>query len=207
MQKKLKNKEWFKEMLNKAALAMVDKIIEDKSSNRHINEEEIQLIGKGFEMGILKIDGNLFTVQSDTKKKYDAFTLNREYFTQFATLIVLISKYGYPVEDCYFEYNLMDICVFKDKKPFIYVETKVNNYQAEKLYKEIKEKYSKNVKKFEEIIDRGNDPLRKTKYIFKDRPKYFWIVTPNKKIASTIEYTKTGFNLREVSDIPTSNNS
>lgn len=195
-------KEWFKKMLNEAASAMINKVIDDKTSSRHINEEEMQLIRKGFEMGILKIDGNLFTVNSDIKRKYDAFTLNREYFTQFATLITLISKYKYPIKDCCFEYHLMDICVFKDRKPFIYVEVKVSWHQAEKLYKEIKEKYSKNVKKFEEVPDRGNDSLRKTKYIFKDRPKYFWIVTPNKKIAFVVEYTEIGFNLREVSDIP-----
>lgn len=196
------NKLWFQKILNKAALAMIDKILNDRGHRRHIEDKEIQLIKKGIKAGIIKVKDNLFTIGKESSKRYDAFTLNREYFTQFATLVSLITEYGYLLKDCHFEYHLMDICVFKNKKPFIYVETKINDYQAEKLYREIREKYSKNLDLFEKVPDRGNDALRKAKYIFQDKPKYFWLVTPKQKIAFIIEYTKKGFNLHKASDIP-----
>lgn len=197
-----KDKLWFKKILSDAALAMVNDIINNPYHRRHIEDKEMQLIKRGMEMGIIKTKGNLFILETDSSRRYDAFTLNREYFTQFAALISLITKYKYPLKDCQFEYHLMDICVFKNKKPFIYVEVKINDYLTEKLYKEITEKYSKNLDSFKDMIDRGNDALRKAKYIFEDKPKYFYLVTPKQKLAFSIRYTKTGFNLDKITDIP-----
>jgi len=197
-----KNKLWFKKILSDAALAMVDEIISDPNHRRHIEDKEIDLIKEGMNRGIIKTQGNLFILKTDTSRRYDAFTLNREYFTQFAALISLISDYKYPLKDCQFEYHLMDVCVFKNKKPFIYVEAKINNYLVEKLYKDITEKYCKDVDLFKDVPDRGNDALRKAKYIFKDRPKYFWLVAPKKKLSFKISYTKKGFNLNKIPDVP-----
>ena len=197
-----KNKLWFKKILGDAALAMVDEIVRDSKHHRYIEDKEIELIRKGIKIGIIKNKGNFFILKTDSSKKYDAFTLNREYFTQFATLISLITEYRYPLKDCQFEYNLMDICVFRNKKPFIYVEAKTTDYSAKKLYKEINEKYSKNIDSFKNEPDRGNDALRKAKYIFKDRPEYFYLVTPKHKLTFNIKYTKKGFSLNEIKDIP-----
>jgi len=197
-----KNKLWFKKMLSDAALAMVNEIIDNPKHRRHIEDKEMELIRKGIEIGLIKTKGNLFILKTDFSKKYDIFTLNREYFTQFATLVSLITEYKYPLKDCQFEYNLMDICVFKDKKPFIYIEAKITDYSANKLYKEINEKYSKDIDLFKNEPDRGNDALRKAKYIFKDKPKYFYLVTPKHKLAFDIKYTKKGFILNKIADIP-----
>jgi len=197
-----KNKLWFKRVLSDVALSMVDEIITNPDHRRHIEDKEMKLIKKGVEKGIIKTEGNLFILKTDTSKRYDAFTLNREYFTQFVALISLISDYKYPLKNCQFEYHLMDICVFKNKKPFIYVEAKINNYLVEKLYKDITEKYCKNVDSFKGVPDRGNDVLRKAKYIFKDRPGYFWLVAPRQKLSFKIRYTKKGFNLHKIPDIP-----
>jgi hypothetical protein len=50
--------------------------------------------------------------------------------------------------------------------------------------------------------DRGNNPLRKAKYIFRDRLQYLWLVTPRNRRAFKISYTADGFSLEPIADIP-----
>lgn len=153
------------------------------------------------------IEGNKFILSNNPKSQYDAFTLNREYFTQFAAFMELIEKYGYKIGDCQFEYHMMDICVFQNGKPLIYIETKISDYETKKLINEIKEKYSKNLREFQNLPDRGNDALRKAKYIFSDKPGFLKVITPKNSFSYSIKYTEDGFSLHQIDDIPKANKS
>jgi len=198
---------WFAKILTEGAKNLVEKAVSDNSGRRSFTDKELELIKQGVEKGIIAIEGNKFILSPSPKRHYDAFTLNREYFTQFATFVELIEKYGYKIENCQFEYHMMDICVFQNGKPFIYIETKVSDYETKKLIDEIKEIYSKDLLKYQNLPDRGNDPLRKAKYIFSGKPKFLKIVNPKNSFSYSIKYTKDGFNLDQVDDIPKAGNS
>ena len=84
-----------------------------------------------------------------------------------------------------FEDNLMDIGIYKNKKLWICCEIKEKSSQAEKLIHGIK-RYQ-NVNKLPDF-DRGNDPLRKAKYIVKQKPGYFYLVALGRRYEFRIEY-------------------
>ena len=195
-------KKWFENTLSQAAECLVKKVVNEPNHSRFITQKEIDLIHKGVNQGLIQIDGNLFSLPSQKKKRYDAFTLNREYFIQFATFIKLITEHGYVVSDCGFEYHLMDICVFAEGKPYIYIETKVSDASSKKLIEELANIYSKDVVKFKDHPDRGIDALRKAKYIFRDRPKYFSVINPTQEYYFEISYTSAGFLLNKITGLP-----
>lgn len=194
-------REWFEAVLGRAAQTLVRNIVQDRGHPRYITEAEIAMIRQGVDRGIIRVDGNLFSLLRG-QGRYDAFTLNREYFIQFATLVSLIIDYGYPASDCAFEYHLMDICVFKSGKPYIYIETKVGDQSSKKLLGEISGTYATEIRSFMDRPDRGVDALRKAKYIFRDRPKYFGVINPAKKYCFEIQYTDTGFSLEKIPELP-----
>ncbi len=198
----METRDWFANILTEGARNLVDQIMVDKSGYRSFPDKELELIKQGIEKGIIIVEGNKFILSPNPERRYDAFTLNREYFTQFAAFVELIEKYGYAIENCQFEYHMMDICVFLNGKPFIYIETKVSDYETKKLIDEIKEVYSKDLLKYQNLPDRGNDPLRKAKYIFSDRSEFLKIITPNNSFSYSIGYTHNGFNLKEIDDVP-----
>jgi len=191
---------WFKELLDEGAKSLVKKVMTGTEGRRSFTDKELELVRKGIEKRIIIVEGNKFTLPP--KQQYDAFTLNRELFLQFATFVELIEQYGYKVEDCRFEYHLMDICVLKDAKPYIYVETMVEDSRTRKLVDDIEKKYSKNVQSLMNLPDRGNDALCKSKCIFSDKPKFLKIVTPNTACSYSVEHTSEGFNLSTIEDIP-----
>ena len=207
MEKYVEIRAWFTKILNEGAKNLIEKAVSDSSGRRSFTDKELKLIKRGIEKGIIIVEGNKFILSNDQERRYDAFTLNREYFTQFAVFIGLIEEYGYKIKDCQFEYHMMDICVLQNEKPFIYIETKVSDHETKKLIDELREKYSKNLRKFQDLPDRGNDPLRKAKYIFSDKPRFLRIVNSRNSFSYSIKYTKDGFNLNQIDDIPKADNS
>lgn len=193
---------WLESVLDRAARLLVKNVINDPKHARYITEREAGLIHRGVERGIIQIEGNIVHLPTTNKGRYDAFTLNREYFVQFATLVSLITEHNYAASDCAFEYHLMDICVFKHGKPYIYIETKVGDRASKKLIDEITRTYASRLTSFLNQPDRGRDALRKAKYIFRDHPLYFGVVNPIMEYYFRIHYSKTGFSLEEIPDLP-----
>ena len=197
-----KAQQWLEPVLDQAARVLVKNILNDPKHPRYITEREAELIHRGVEQGIIQIEGNIFRLPTTNKGRYDAFTLNREYFVQFATLVDLITEHGYPASDCQFEYHLMDICVFKDGQPYIYIETKVGDQSSKKLIEEMTNIYASQLVSFLDKPDRGIDALRKAKYIFRDHPKYFGVINPSMRYFYEVHYTETGFSLETIPDLP-----
>lgn len=197
-----KEHHWLGSVLDRAARLLVKSIINDPKHTRYITEREAGLIHRGVERGIIQIEGNIFHLPTTNKGRYDAFTLNREYFLQFATLVSLITEHNYPATACAFEYHLMDICVFQNGKPFIYIETKVGDRASQKLIDEIIHTYAGNLTSLMNQSDRGIDALRKAKYIFRDRPQYFGVINPTMEYFFRINYSETGFSLDKIPDLP-----
>lgn len=188
--------DWFSKLLDELGRAYIGEI----SSSNSFSAKEMALLRKGVEQGFVSIKGSKFQLKDEKKHTYSFFTLNREYLVQIAAYVELITEYGYPSERCKFEYHLMDVVVFqKDGSPHIYVEAKKKDDELEKLTNSIS-KYSDNVPM--DAKDRGNDPLRKCKYIVNDKPKYLWLVGPDHRLSFLIEHIETGFHLKKLQELP-----
>jgi len=97
-----------------------------------------------------------------------------EYFIQVAEYIRLYEAFKDKNCTLTFEDDLMDIALYYNNNLKVCCEIKEKSTQAEKLIEGIKE--------YENAIylasdDRGNDPLRKAKYIVNFRPDYFYVVS------------------------------
>ncbi len=94
---------------------------------------------------------------------------NWEYFIQVAEYIRLHSLLK-PGQRLMFEDDLMDLAVYDGDKLFVCYEVKEKARQLQSLISKMK-KYQKGIDY--SMADRGNDPLRKAKYIAHRQPEYF----------------------------------
>lgn len=133
--------------------------------------------------------GGEFAVNVKSRGPYHLFErsgrINREWIIQIASLSRLVLYSKYPRDNLQFEYNHkngknyypLDIVVFtSDHKVFLYVETKIQENQIKHILIEL-EKYKKECPRAD-IPDRGNDPLRKAKYICGTDIDYVWFSSP-----------------------------
>ena len=140
------------------------------------------MIGLGIERGIVIPEGHTFRLKglSDGKGPYkwlSRYNLERrpnpnwEYYVQVAEYVRLsLSTRDTRLT---FEDDLMDIGVYRNGKLVVCCEVKETSVQASRLLSGIK-RYQSGVDWA--TPDRGNDALRKAKYLIKRRPKYFYVV-------------------------------
>ena len=94
-----------------------------------------------------------------------------------------------------FEDSLMDIGVYKDNKLLVCCEIKEKSSQAQKLIA--------GIKAYETVIDltttdRGNDALRKAKYIVRLKPLFFYLVAIGVRYEFSVSFPESkAFELRE----------
>ncbi|MDP3880341.1 MAG: hypothetical protein Q8Q07_08590 [Dehalococcoidales bacterium] len=147
---------------------------------RRLPEGLRTLLGYGLKHGLIIPTGRVFTLKDmpPSKGPYNWFSQGRttkpspnwEYFVQIAEFIrffrISSTTHGLSVK---FEDSLMDVGVYRNNKLFVYVEVKEKGTQLQKLVQEMKKlQYSIDLT----IEDRGNDPLRKAKYLVTQRPEY-----------------------------------
>jgi hypothetical protein len=163
-------------------------------------------IGFGLETGIVLPSGCTFKIKglSQSKGPYNWFSRdnanrrlnpNWEYYIQVAEYVRLWQAFenaGYALT---FEDALMDIGVYKDSKLLVCCEIKEKSIQAKKLIA--------GIKTYEVGIDlaspdRGNDPLRKAKYIVRQRPLFFYLVAIGVRYEFGVSFPEgMAFELRE----------
>jgi hypothetical protein len=118
---------------------------------------------------------NFFSYYPSNKTIY----LNREYLVQLAAFLDLIDDYGYLPQWMTFEHNestpvatvSIDIGIKLPDGQKIFVEVKERKDQRDALISAVKSLGAKGVDL--SIKDRGNDALRKAKYILSGRPNFF----------------------------------
>ncbi len=141
------------------------------------------LIALGVGEGYIIPDGAKFTLKGlPGKGPYAWFSRrstpaapspNWEYFVQVAEFVRLsriAGPHGFRVT---FEDHLMDLALYDETRLLVCCEVKERASQAQELIRRIRE-YESGVNLAE--ADRGNDPLRKAKYIVKRQPPYFSVV-------------------------------
>jgi hypothetical protein len=141
-------------------------------------------IGFGVENGIVLPSGCTFIIKGmpQSKGPYNWFSRdntnrklnpNWEYYIQVAEYVRLWQAFRDEDYALTFEDSLMDIGVYRTNKLLVCCEIKEKSSQAKKLIA--------GIKTYETGIDltspdRGNDPLRKAKYIVHQRPLFFYLV-------------------------------
>ncbi len=110
---------------------------------------------------------------------------NWEYFVQaaeFVRLSRLAAAHGMTVT---FEDQLMDLALYRDGRLVVCCEVKEKASQIQELLKDIKQ-YEQ--RRDLSQPDRGNDALRKAKYIVKRRPEYFALVAIGARLEYQVDY-------------------
>lgn len=141
-------------------------------------------IGYGVQKGIVLATGCTFRIKSmgHLKGPYNWFSRdntnqklnpNWEYFIQVAEYIRLSQAFKNEDYVLTFEDSLMDIGVYRNNKLLVCCEIKEKSSQAKKLISGIKN-YEGGIDLA--LPDRGNDPLRKAKYLTQQRPLFFYLV-------------------------------
>jgi len=165
-------------------------------TNPEITEPEAEAFIRAIDTGICQFMGEKFNIPICGKGPYSLLTfwnkekkisVNREYITQIAVMALLVLDLGYPKEFLGFEYNHkfqgklrkhtwpMDIVLFDpQERILLYVETKISEEQCNSL-----ELYLlRNGPPDFDSPDRGNDNLRKAKYLWSTRVEFLWLASP-----------------------------
>jgi hypothetical protein len=163
-------------------------------------------IGFGLEQGLVIPQGHSFLVKGlgPGKGPYRWFSRfaseqrpnpNWEYYVQVAEFVRLstaLAERGYELT---FEDDLMDIGVYRARQLVVCCEIKEKSSQATRLVSRMRS-YQPGVNLSES--DRGNDPLRKAKYLVTKRPKYFYLVAIGARFEFSVSYPRDhAFDLHE----------
>lgn len=149
--------------------------------NKRVPEGVRALLGEGIKQGIILTRGHKFSLKGLTPNKgpYSWFSRyasarepnpNWEYYIQVALYAQLYFVAKSKELTLAFEDDLMDLALYNGNKLLVCIEVKEKASHIQELISGIK-KYQNDV----DFIspDRGNDPLRKAKYIINRRPEYF----------------------------------
>jgi hypothetical protein len=163
-------------------------------------------IGFGLEHGLVIPQGYSFFVKGlrPGKGPYRWFSCfaseqrpnpNWEYYVQVAEFVRLSTALAGRGYELTFEDDLMDIGVYSAGQLVVCCEIKEKSIQATRLVSRMKSHQAGvDLSK----PDRGNDPLRKAKYLLMKRPKYFYLVAIGARLEFSLSYPHDGaFELRE----------
>lgn len=153
------------------------------------------LLGVGIAEGIIIPQGPKFTLKGlPGKGPYAWFSKrsmpkepspNWEYFVQaaeFVRLTHIAASHGFMLT---FEDQLMDLALYRERRLIVCCEVKERAGQIQDLLK--------HMRRYEEGIDldqpdRGNDPLRKAKYLVRRRPDYLSLVSIGARLEYRVRY-------------------
>ena len=134
-------------------------------------------------VGVSEKKGPYSWFSRDNKKRQPS--PNWEYFVQLSEYIRLYEAFKTKNVELKFEDDLMDIGIYRKKRLWVCCEIKEKSSKAQNLICRLK-KYQTANKLLD--FDRGNDPLRKAKYIVNLKPQYFYLVSIGRRFEFRIEY-------------------
>ena len=134
-------------------------------------------------VGVSEKKGPYSWFSRDNQKKLPC--PNWEYFVQVSEYIRLLEAFKTKSVDLKFEDDPMDIGIYRKNKLWVCCEIKEKSSQAQHLIREVKKYQDANELP---VSDRGNDPLRKAKYIANLKPQFFYLVSIGRRFEFRIEY-------------------
>jgi hypothetical protein len=164
------------------------------------------LLATGLQEGLIISHGRTFTLRglAPGKGPYAWFSRyaqvqrpnpNWEYYVQVAEYVRL-SRFAAAVGlTVTFEDGLMDLALYRNGKLQVCVEVKERRTQLQRLLQSLRaHEHAVDLKS----PDRGNDPLRKAKYLVKRRPRYLCGVALGARVEYRVDYPDdAGFRLVE----------
>ncbi len=148
---------------------------------KRLTDQTFEWIGYGIEAGLIQEEGLQFNLADNPAGKgpnkwfsqrsdVDEPQCNWEYYVQVAFFARLFQPCREATLGLSFEDDLMDLAVRAEGHLLWCIEVKEKAVQLDKLLAEL-ESHGNGVDL--DAPDRGNDPLRKAKYLVKHRPKFF----------------------------------
>jgi hypothetical protein len=176
---------------------------------RPVQEWEADRWVRGIHLGLIRCTQNFFRVGSGSRALNSLFVSNeaglnvglrREAVTQAATYVTLITDYGYPRAQTRFEIDWMDVVVYDtNRRIWLYVENKAAASILDRLLRRLTHDFMKDVPmpawNEEEDTSSHDDALKKAQHIWRNRPRYFWGVSPTARQAFQVQYGPRGFTL------------
>ena len=163
-------------------------------------------LGFGLAEGVIIVNGITFTLRGlpDSKGPYSWFSRytsakqpspNWEYYIHAAEYVRLLQTLPDDDYSLVFEDSLMDIGIYRNGDLFVCCEVKEDAKKALSLLQGIK-KHQNKVDLDEP--DRGNDPLRKAKYIVQQKPQYLSLVAIGLRYELRVDFPEgKAFDLKE----------
>jgi hypothetical protein len=187
--------------------------IQELFSKMPIQEWEADRWARGVRLRLLKTEAYFFRAGKQKKGAISLFVRNeqglnvglrREAITQIATYITLVTDFGYPRKQTWFESRFMDVAVRSGKRDtWIYAETKANERTLEKLCKRLTAEFENGLPpESPEPAMRIDDAINKANHILNQRPRFFWGVAPTKRLSYEIIYGHHGFRLSQIPNVP-----
>ena len=90
----------------------------------------------------------------------------------------------------------MDVAVYgDDEKALIYAENKASQKTLEKLCMRLSTEFQSDIPPVDPAARTVDDTLMKAHHIRRNRPRYFWGVSPTDRRAYRVSYAAAGFSL------------
>lgn len=163
--------------------------------SRRLPEGLRTLLATGVEEGLVIPQGPKFTLKGlPGKGPYAWFSRrstpkepspNWEYFVQVAEFVRLSHIAAAQGLRITFEDQLMDLALYRDGRLVVCCEVKERASQIQELVRKLRT-YGEGVNLNQP--DRGNDPLRKAKYLVRRRPEYLSLVAIGARLEYRVAY-------------------
>lgn len=178
-----------------------------------IRDWEAERWMRGLKLRLVKMEDYFIRVGTGKRSAISLFVRNekglnvglrRETITQMATYISLITDYAFPRGKTRFETGWMDVAVFDDAgRALIYAENKASEKTLSGLCERLSGEFSNRIPFAETDSERRpDDPVMKAQHIWRNRPNYFWAISPGTRRAFDVDYGVSGFKLKPIPDIP-----
>lgn len=197
------------------AIYQFESKIEEHLRKASIQEWEADRWLRGIKRSLIKENAYFYRVGPGKSGAFSLFIRNtaglnvgfrRESITQMATFVSLITDYGYPRSQVRFESRWMDVVVYGDDgEPLVYAENKASEKVLRKLCARLESDFATHVpyvSREEEATQKIDDAIMKANHIVRNRPTYFWSVSPTYRQAYTVNYFDNAFTLSPIENIP-----
>ncbi|OVE76646.1 hypothetical protein BVX98_04985 [bacterium F11] len=209
---------WYARQIELAGVGIFkfEEKIKDNLKKAPIQEWEADRWFRGIKLRLIRTEDYFYRVGRGKGSAFSLFVRNekglnvglrREAITQMATYVSLITDYGYPRGQTQFESQWMDVVVYdKEKSTLIYAENKASSKTLEKLCLMLQSYFEENIPEIPETKE-GNprfrqDPIMKANHIWRNKPEYFWGVSPTLALAYCVRYNDMGFTMEKKDHIP-----
>ena len=177
-----------------------------RTFRQHVGDETVNWIGWALKTGLIVEEAHRFRVLGGqtgpfrwfSRRDWMGYSLHPNWEAYFH--VAFFVRLRAPCEEkgitLTFEDKNMDLAVWRDEKLLWCIEVKVNWVRVQSLIAGLRQLGQEGVALAAE--DRGNDPLRKAKYLILSKPTFFSVLEPGLEHHFQVEYEESNrFHLRE----------